>query len=724
MRTTRTRADVVGVVFTVVSVLAALCILLAVDSGYFFRGDTQAAYYGWWFHIGEELRAGNLPVFDAQTWRAGNFAAEGQWGILNPVVWLLGLLATVSPSVIGLATGVKFVVACFGSVGVYVLSRSYGAHPAAAYVAGVASAFGGMTLWLELPSWVAGLAIWSLVPWAWWAIRRTALLGASPLPGLLFSYLLVTTGYVYGPMMLGVVLLGLAVEAAVAGARRLLPILAVTAFCGLVAVAVYLPGLLTVDTTIRSGGGFAMEGRLTTTPLDVLTSFLPSAGAEGGFEQQTAWRYVAWFMPLLVLVRWRSVRRDWRALAGPFVAMGLVFAIVNGPAVVGPLRWPMRLQPFLVQFFVVLVAVLISRHRASGSPARLGLGLLWVGASAAWYAVRDEEMAFEHLLSGALVAVALALVVYLFRHGPWAAASLAGAVTVGIVALQIAWFPEPPSDQRNLPTTLAGYEKQLTTAHGDVLVVGQQDNRTIEDPALTDEVLDGSMWYLNPHPVQNTYTTISYRAYYDRYCIRIHGQTCNDILDTLFSVEPTTGELRVDLLSVSTLLLIKADVGTPPVPVGWHLTEETDRTVTWVRDAPLPTAGGPVWSSDGTAVRVEGNSDRTLSLRVDEVPAGGGRVVLSRLAWPGYSTSVGSFGDPVDEYLLTLDLPDDAAGRTVTVHFAPPGWRLELLCLGLAVGGGTLWAAVVRRRRSVLDPGPRALGLDGLGDLEQDSLAP
>ncbi len=702
MRAAWSRADVLGIGATVLSVVLALCLPLLVDLEYFFRGDTQSAYYGWWFHVGEELRSGTLPVFDAQTWRAGNFAAEGQWAILNPVVWGLGLLATVCPWVLGLATTVKFVLACFGSVGCYVLARSYGAHPLAAYVAGLVSVLGGMTLWLELPSWVAGLTIWSLMPWTWWAIRRSTVSGSHPFLALLFCYLLVTTGYVYGPLMLVVVLVGLAVETLASGVRRrVLALLAVTGFCGLLAVAVYLPGLLTMESTIRVGDVLATDGRLTTTPVEVLTSFLPTSGAEGGFEQQVAWRYAGWFMPLLVLVRWQSVRRDWRILAGPLLAVALTVVILNGPASIGPLRWPMRLEPFLVQFLAILLAVLLSRYRASLTRTRLAAGLGWVGGAAVWLTVGDQPNGAEHLVGGALVAGAFLVVGSLIGSRPRAATAVAAAVTFGIVALQLAWFPTPPSDQRNLPRDLAGYRTQLATAEGDVFVVGQQDNRIIEDPALTAEVLAGSMWYLNPHPVQNTYTTISFRTYYDRYCIRVHGQTCPEVLATLFSVEPTTDRLRIDLLSVSTLLLIKADVGSPPVPQGWHLSEETDRTVTWVRDVPLPTAGGPVWSSEGTTVHAVRVDDRTVELEVDSVPAAGGQVVLSRLDWPGYRTSLGSFSDPVDDYLLTLDLPADAEGKTVTVRFDPPGWRLELLCLALALGGGVAWsaAALVRRRR-------------------------
>jgi hypothetical protein len=74
---------------------------------------------------------------------------------------------------------------------------------------------------------------------------------------------------------------------------------------------------------------------------------------------------------------------------------------------------------------------------------------------------------------------------------------------------------------------------------------------------------------------------------------------------------------------------------------------------------------------------VEHLDPQTVRLRVDHVPATGGRVVLSRLAWPGYRTDAGHLADPVDGYLLTVELPASATGRVVTVQFRPPGWGMR-----------------------------------------------
>jgi len=116
-----------------------------------------------------------------------------------------------------------------------------------------------------------------------------------------------------------------------------------------------------------------------------------------------------------------------------------------------------------------------------------------------------------------------------------------------------------------------------------------------------------------------------------------------------------------------------------------------------------------VWSSSGTSVSRVTSSTRVVSFKVGSVPAGGGTVTFSRLAWPGYSVTNGSLADSVDGYLLTVDVPPGSEGKTVTVRFLPPGWWLEVATWSIAVllGGGWIVLAAVRsrrRRRDTMQP--------------------
>jgi len=696
----------------VLVVLAALLLLLVQDPRYFFHGDTQSAYLGWEYRLGEQLRAGRWPLIDLHAWASGNAVAEGQWGLFSPLVAAIGLLATTAQNVLVFATAVKVALACVGVLGTFALSRSYGATAPLAFVAAVAAVFGGMTQYLDLASWTAGLMIWALVPWVWWALRRTMFGAANPATLLVLVYLLVTVGYVYGTIMLILVLGVCLLEGRVRrDGAALLRVLGAGVFAGLVACTVYLPPVLTAPVTTRGGGALALTGKFASDPLALLSSPLATDAVPGTTMHLLPYAYVVWFLPVLVLVDLGALRRRWQPVAGllGFTAV-MVLVVVALPEQVGPLRWPLRLQPFLVQGAVALTAVLVSRYAVRRpSRRRLALGLSWLVLAGLTAAVRAPVLWPGHLL--ALVGAAAGLVAVWWCLGRPGAASLrtgaigAAGLTVVLGLLQHLVFPGPPSPERHLPALAQDYRRPLPAAEGDVLVVGDTGTALQEDPAWARESLSGSAWYLGPHRVQNGYTTISFRAYRERYCIEYDGSTCPQLLGELFSTEPTTGRLRVDLLSVGTLLLVRADFPERDLmapPPGWRVAASTSRTVTWVRRTPAPGAARPVWTSPGTTLVPRPGDDRSVRFTVRRVPPTGGRVVISAIAWPGFATDVGRVAQPVDGYLLTVDLPADAAGRTVTVRYSPPGWHLELASLGLAVLGGVAWCGVVavsRRRR-------------------------
>ena len=124
------RADVAWSGAAAGTVLVALGLLLVGNHHYFWYGDTPAAYYGWWYHLGELVRHGQWSTLDPHAWRAGNLAAEGQWGLWSPLTIGIGLLATVVSDLLLVTAVVKLGLAVVGVLGVYLLVRSYDAPPA------------------------------------------------------------------------------------------------------------------------------------------------------------------------------------------------------------------------------------------------------------------------------------------------------------------------------------------------------------------------------------------------------------------------------------------------------------------------------------------------------------------------------------------------------------------------------------------------------------------
>jgi hypothetical protein len=711
---------------TVVTVIAAAAIPLLYTPRFYFLGDTQIGAYGQWYHLGQKLLTGEWPLLDLQAWHGGNYIAEGQWGLFSPLTMGIGLLATVIEHAVVFVTVVKFVMLAAGAVGAFLLARSYGIPQHVAYVAGVAVTLGGATQYLDAPEWVTSQMVWTLIPYAWWSTRRTMTRNANPLTPLVFGLSTVTVGYVYGTLYLAVVFVACLVDAWVTrnlpGAVR---VLLIGVCCGLVAVTVYLPGILSASVTTRASWGVLSEGRLQADLPGLLGSMIPTVRSPSSptppMVQYPA-HYIAWFLPLVAWIDLREARRLLRPAAGllTVIVVGVLWAL--GPNQIGPLRWPIRVMPFLSLAVIVFVALCWSRATLRRPPIRRLVLSLAMPIGAAYLIVSrfwdDRWMTF---VSTMVVLIGLVLLWFLTQ---WADAhSRAGRPTPPVMlalfivgwsvlamAVQHSYYGFPTAVDRNMPSTISGYSTQVSTAKGDAIMVGNPEMAVLTDPAAVRDFLIASSWYVNPHPIQNVYSTIGFTAYNELYGMRFDGATYPWLADVLFEFEPRTGMRRVDLLSVSTILLVRSELPEAALlnpPDGWSVAEQTPYAVTWVRDLSLPPAGGLVWASSGLNVTQLSTTTRVLRLQVNQAPADGGTVVLSRLAWPGYSAEGATLAPPTDGYLLTVAVPPGSSGTTVTVRYSPPGWGVEQLTGWLGLGIGLLWslgfafarANLVRQRR-------------------------
>ena len=277
---------------------------------YYFRGDTQIAYVGWWYHLGERVREGHFPLMEPLAWEAGNYVAEGQWGLFSPLTIVIALLSTVVPDIVVFVTVLKVGLIVMGGIGTYLVARSYGAREPFAVVAGLAVGLSSQSVFIDWPSWVNGQIGAALLPWAWWFTRR-AMAGRNPAGALVLCYLVVSVGYVFCAIYLAVILLGCLVDAALSRSRReQLTVLALCIFSGLVTVAVYLPGVLTAPVTVRGSWAIAWEGRLTMDLADFFVSMLPTPRRH----------YLLWLLPVVLWLDLGRLRRSSRDLAGACVA--------------------------------------------------------------------------------------------------------------------------------------------------------------------------------------------------------------------------------------------------------------------------------------------------------------------------------------------------------------------------------------------------------------------
>ena len=141
-------------------------------------------------------------------------------------------------------------------------------------------------------------------------------------------------------------------------------------------------------------------------------------------------------------------------------------------------------------------------------------------------------------------------------------------------------------------------------------------------------------------------------------------------------------------------------------PKGWFVSDIGQKTVLWTREGSSIDVGDVVTSSPGLGVETVSNGPDQLTLRVTNRTAAPGRIILSRLAWPGYSVNGPARAvDPTADMLLTVEVPGGSDPSEVDIRFEPPGLRLGLWLLSL----GTLFVLILElvRRRSPESVAPR-----------------
>ena len=691
----------------VVAVLAGASIPLFFDPGFYYVDDSQSGAFGQWYEIGRRVLDLDWSLINPRVWQSGNYLAEGAWGILSPVLWVVGIGAHLTGSALIFSTVIKMLCLVLGAVGVYALARNFGALRQWAALVAVAAPLAGFTLYMDAPSWANGLMAWSFLPLTWVLARRAVLQAKSPVLPILSAIALVGIGYAHATIFLAITLGGLIVEAFLSKHRpSIVRSFALATAAGSFAVIVHLPGLLTAPVTGRTSG--VANTDLLTVNLSGLFASSTPVGTPGilFFSAQFPYApllYIAWFLPLLAFVDLSRLRELLRRRLSIVIVLVAALVGVLLPSDFGPLRFPVRMMPYLTLAVLLLVAVGLSHAR----PVVLGRnrfllagGLVLLGAGLTYSAGPQYVKVLAVVTVLILVAIWLSYRIlgdhplpllgresagWLAGKGVATVAGAAIALTVLLLVPQHISSPTSPLPDYSVPNDVSDYQQQLENAVGDVIVVGGVDD--VNASGAWDETLVGNLWYVTEENVQNAYSAVYYTPYNSLTCMQYNGSTCGALYDRLFTTMPDTDKTVVDLMGISSIQAVKDVVPKRDwsvVPAGWHIAEDTDQTRLIVRDEPVAGAGSVVWASDGTEVTVLSEDAMGVTFRVDAIGADGGQVALSRIPWPGYQVTGGTVSaEPVDTFLLGVDIDAAELGETVTVSFYAPGYPLQLAAAGL-----------------------------------------
>jgi hypothetical protein len=709
----------------VVAVVVGASVPLIFDRGFYFVDDTQSGAFGQWYEIGRRVLDLDWSLINPRVWQSGNYLAEGAWGIFSPLLWLVGIGAYYATNALIFSTAVKFFCLLLGAVGVYALARNFGAlRPWSALVA-VAAPLAGFTLYMDAASWVNGLMAWSFLPLTWALARRAVLHAKSPVLPILSAICLVGIGYVHATIFLALVIGSLIVEAFLLKHRpSIVRAFALAFAAGSFAVIVHLPGLLTAPVTGRTST-YENSGLLTVDLSGLFASSTPVGTPDmlffSGHFPFAPLLYIAWFLPMFAFVDLGKLRQALRTRLSIVIILIAALVGVLLPSDFGALRFPVRMMPYVALAVLVLLAVGLSHAR----PAVLGrnrflaaAGFVLLGAGLTWAAGPQYIKLLLLVTAMSLTGLWLAYRILSDRALPLVGSNRSGllagrattvvgvagiALTVLLLVPQHVSSPTSPLPDYNVPNDVAEYQDQLQAAEGDVIVVGGVPN--VNDPDAWDELLVGNLWYVAEEDVQNAYSAVYYSPYNNLTCMSYNGSTCPELYSRLFKPMKETGLTPADLMGVSSVQSVKGVVAKKDwnnVPEGWSIAEDSEQTRLIVRDEPVAGAGSVVWTSEGTEVSVLDEDAMGVTFQVDAVGADGGQVALSRLPWPGYQADGAEVSaEPVDTFLLGVDLDPDQAGSTVTVSFYAPGYPLQLAAAGLILlilAGWPLLRLIGRRR--------------------------
>ncbi|PXX56467.1 4-amino-4-deoxy-L-arabinose transferase-like glycosyltransferase [Nocardia tenerifensis] len=718
-RASRRTVYLCGLVTAVGVILGYASVLLA-NARHFYTDDTESQYTGLWVGLGHALREGTFPVLVPERWMSGNNTMDDA-GLFNPPQLLIDLIAPSVDNMALYATLVKLIFAIIAALGVYRICLAYGGRPAWSAVAGVAFPLSGFFLFFDEASWMTALTGTAWMVHAWASSVRYTRGQAGPIPVFVYLYLTISTQYIFPAVEAALMLLAVAVGELVYQ-RKWWPVarLAIVGGCaGLAGLLTFLPSMLSAKVTWRGTMEINNDQFLTVPWSESLNASLPSSlpafTSWWGYVQPMPVTYIAWFLiPALAFIDWRRARDSWRELSGVafFAVMMLMWAA--GPGSIGPLRWPVRVLPMLAIGLLVLVCVLLARYgttrdlRNRGIAAGVLILLLWVRTFSA-----DPHDAIWHVLAAvAVVALGIA-VLWLDRVKGVAAACALAIVAMFPIAFFQVQAAQPTPMTWNLPTNRSDAKAAFPDFPGTTLQLAE---RGLLQPG--DKSLDGaygSLVFGNyakslELTYVNGYTPTGHYYFGELLCMRWDSSVCPDALRRMFTAEPTTGRTLADLMKLDRVVLQRAlfpDARNQPAPDGWKWVDYPGHEkYIWVLervDGPISTVNGRVAATKNVTAASISETDTTSRVRVSS--PSGGRVVFSRLGWPGYRVTIDGKQIPITtvaKSFVAVDIPAGTQNAELVLTWRPPGWKIGIgaLVAGVVGVGVLQWLYVRSRRRA------------------------
>jgi hypothetical protein len=674
-RLTQTPYNFLGAVLAGLIVVFFCLLLLWHDPLLFWNDDYELSILPVFADVARSWSNGEWPLLSPSSWVCGNLAGEFQYGtfsvFINAVVVLIWKFPLTFPQqAAALSITHLFVLAMGG----YLLARGRTLPPPLSLLVALVAALNGWIICWGATDWFGALGAFAWLPWAWWGMERALDPCRSkwrviwPAP---FVYLVVTGGFPYTVLMLGLVAVWLACRAVASReGGSVWPL-----FLG-----------------ILFGFGLAAPAWLA-----LLDYMHGSARAVQDSAEHFQWRLPVAALPGFVIPKWTVNWVDFSSRLMPHTAGELACGVISP---------------------VALVAGLLILRRALLRRISWELGLLVIALmlcmlpTAGVFRWSFRWLPLVHLVLALCAAESLQLLgssnVALARG--WAPAFVTFAVLLGTYI----WIPPNCGVPKyNLAQELGGKAPlDPQRLYLSIYPAPEHAYRVEEHPGpfgLT--VRPGSTSMFAGVRFINGYSPIRPAGVAHEFAAAIHGEIHPDVAAlALYSQSGRDGLLA--LLGIDGIV-IAGPVPTNPYPESeWELAAATDEgRVFHRRSGPLArvrslTALDSRPNEQFVEAEVSGIADRRNRLEADVTVPGGSRPALLTISRPffnGYRARIGDHPLRVDSYrglFPIVEIPAGQSGR-FTMVYRPPwlvlGSCVSALCLGIVITGAIFTGRQTRR---------------------------
>ena len=718
--------NVLGAVGAGFIVVAFCLLLLWHDPLLFWNDDYALSILPVFADVARGWSEGHLPLLSPSSWVCGNLAGEFQYGtfsvFVNAAVVLIWKFPLSFPQqAAGLSITHLFVL----GMGGYMFARGRKLSPPLSFMIALVAALNGWVICWGATDWFGALAAFTWFPWAWWATERAL----DPLRGRWrflwpapFVYLLVTGGFPYTVLMLGLLVAWLSLKS-FAGTKNLISILPM--LCGValgfgLSAPAWLALLDYVHGSARQTQESAAHYQWLVPPAVLPAFILPNwtvnwADFSTRSLPHTATELACGLVPPLALLG--GLIRLGRALVRPIkweLGLLVLVLIISMLPSANVFRWSFRWLPFL--HLILALCAAESLRRWNGVPSHrglVGIGAVTLAIVACLFLGTQGKYAFPFVWITLALVVSWAVLenLRLPRLRAWAPAIITFA---SLLATYLCIPPNCGVPKYNLTQELTK-PAPLDPRRLYLSIYPQPEHAyRVEKNAgpLGEVVRPGSTSMWSGVRFINGYSPIRPAGVTREFNFGIHGEIDFPIAKRLVESE-AEAEGEMARLGIDGLIIAREMKLTPPTGE-WDLAYTSAEGAVYHRRSP-PLA--PVRSvteidsrpneqfAEATVSRISNERNRLLAEVT--VPANGPPALLtfSRPFFNGYRATIGDVPLKVDSYrglIPVIEVPAGINGRLTMVY--RPRWLLwgcamSILCAAFCLSGVVTAAVTGGRER-------------------------